>query len=244
MNHAPVTGHFHRRPSSATRRRPAGPTQPIRRAGVPATRAKAGTSATTTAPGGDHGPRPHLDRSDAHGASADRAASAERDADVRPVVRLHAGAVGPNGAGELVVGQHGSGADEHAVLDDGGFVDLRQVLDLDPVTDHAPPLRRTRPDPPRTRARGVRPHAPVPGPRPPCRRRSPRLPRRRPTGQPGTRERPALAKSWPKAPQDISAAPANAATTTITSEGCTHAAEWTWGLWCSSRRYVWIGLTA
>ena len=45
-------------PGLVDRRRPAGPTQPIRRAGVPATSAKSGTSCTTTAPAATIAHRP------------------------------------------------------------------------------------------------------------------------------------------------------------------------------------------
>ena len=57
-NNAPVTGQRQRPPPSSTSRRPAGPTQPIRRAGVPTTRAKSGTSCTTTAPAATIAHRP------------------------------------------------------------------------------------------------------------------------------------------------------------------------------------------
>ena len=121
--------------SRRVRRSPQTQTQPMARAGLPATRAWAGTGwvttdpaptiayaptsqpATTTAPAPIDAPRAMLIGVTVQSVGAGKAA---------------VGVLGPRAA---VVGQDRAGADEDAVRDGHAVIDERAVLDLDPVAE-------------------------------------------------------------------------------------------------------------
>ena len=106
-------------PAAVARRRAPGarrrvPTQPTRRAGLPTTSAKSGTSLMTTEPEPTSAQRPISTGATQVRAGADRRALADGDADRLPVVRRLGRAVGVDRAREVVVGQHDGRADEDA----------------------------------------------------------------------------------------------------------------------------------
>ena len=135
---ADVRGHCQRLSVVRVRGRPARPTQPIRRAGTPATSAKSGTSRVTTAPAATIAQRPTVTGATHTARAPMEAPSRTMTGHGLPVVVVLEPAVRLDGAGEVVVGEDRRGADEGTVLDDGGLVDQGVVLDLHAVADANP----------------------------------------------------------------------------------------------------------
>ena len=84
---------------------------------------------------GHHRPASHDDGSDADDAGSQRGAILDPCSDRGPVPGGFWSAVACHGSWCAVVGQDDPGADEHAVANDGGFIDHRAILDLTVAPD-------------------------------------------------------------------------------------------------------------
>ncbi len=90
---------------------------------------------TTTDPAATSAQAP-IDTGATHRTRADRSPTANGDPDGIPVVAALEPTVGGDGSRVLVVGQNRCWADENAVVQRGGLVDQRIVLQLAVVTHH------------------------------------------------------------------------------------------------------------